>query len=75
MKLAARTAALILSLLLLASVFGCAKPDTPAEDTTAAAQTDAPAPETEEKDLIDPKLPCSQLGGRGISRRLQRQRP
>ena len=63
MKLAARTAALILSLLLLASVFGCAKPDTPAEDTTAAAQTDAPAPETEEKDLIDPKLPALNWGG------------
>ena len=59
MKALTRTAALLLSALMLAALFGCAKPDTPVDDTTAAAQTSAETvPETDEKDLIDPKLPA-----------------
>ena len=64
MKALTRTAALLLSALMLAALFGCAKPETPVDDTTAAAQTSAETvPETDEKDLIDPKLPALNWGG------------
>ena len=64
MKAQTRTAALLLSALMLAALFGCAKPETPVDDTTAAAQTSAETvPETDEKDLIDPKLPALNWDG------------
>ena len=64
MKITVRILACLLSVLLLVSVFGCAKPETPANDTTAGAQTAGDTvPETDEKDLIDPKLPALNWGG------------
>ena len=56
MKNFLRIIALLLSVLLVGSVIGCATPETP-DDTTAAEQTSGETvAETEEQDLVNPNL-------------------